>query len=186
MAEQNAQYPGVEEPPPRVDVSPGLVVAWPTEAGVEASKESLSTQDHRNYITQDEEESPAHNTQTIKVTRSITQEIMLAAVEMSTAQPTPRNLASRKFPMQMLCAMAEAIMDVNGDLLEYRHLMKREEYQDIWGKLYGNELGILAQGISDNIKGTDTILFTTKQNIPFERRRDITYGQIVCDCLEVK
>ena len=48
-------------------------------------------------------------------------------------------------------------MDVNGDLLEYRHLMKGEEYRDIWGKSYGNELGRLAQGIGDNIKGTDTI-----------------------------
>ena len=45
-------------------------------------------------------------------------------------------------------------MDVNVDLLEYRHLMKRVEYQKIWGKAYGDELGRLAQGIEDNIKGT--------------------------------
>ena len=77
-------------------------------------------------------------------------------------------------------------MNVNGDLLEYRHLMKQEEYQDIWDKSYGNELGRLAQGIGDNIKGTNRIFFTTKQNIPFERRRDITYGQIVCDYREGK
>ena len=48
-------------------------------------------------------------------------------------------------------------MDVNGDLLEYRHLIKRVEYRNIWGEAYGNELGILAQGIGDNIRGTDTI-----------------------------
>ena len=94
--------------------------------------------------------------------------MMLTAVEMSTAQPTPINLASRKFPMQMICEMAGSIMDVNGDLLEYRHLMKREEYRDIWGKSYGNELGRLAQGICDNIKETGTFFFTKKQNIPFE------------------
>ena len=86
----------------------------------------------------------------------------------------------------MLCEMAGAIMDVNGDLLEYRHIMKREDYQNIWGKLYGNQLGILSQGIGDNIKETDTIVFTTKQNIPFENRRDITYGQIVCNYREGK
>ena len=68
--------------------------------------------------------------------------------------------------------------------MEYKHLMKREENRDIWGKYYGNELRRLAQGIGDNIKGTDTIIFTTKQNIPFERRRDITYGQIVCNYRE--
>ena len=81
----------------------------------------------------------------------------MAAVEMSTAQPTPRNLSSRKFPMQILCEMEGSIMDLNGDLLEYRHLMKRVEYRKIWIKAYVNELGRLAQGIGDNIKGTDTI-----------------------------
>ena len=104
------------------------------EEVVKSSKEALPTQDHRNHITQDEEEAPAHNTQTRKGTRSITQELVLAAVEMSTAQPTPRNIASRKFPMQILCEMVGAIMDVNGDLLEYRHPMKQEEYQNICGK----------------------------------------------------
>ena len=87
----------MEEPPPRVDVSPGTIVAYPTEAVVKSSKKALPTQDHRNYITKDEEEAPAHNTQTRKTTRSITQEMMLAAVEMSTAQPTPRNLAAENF-----------------------------------------------------------------------------------------
>ena len=109
-------------------ISPELVVAWPTEAVVEFSKEALPTQDLRNYISQDEKEAPEHNTQARKGTRSIIQEMMLAAVEMSPAQPTPRNLASRKFPMQIFCEMVGSIMDVNGDLLEYRHLIKREEY----------------------------------------------------------
>ena len=124
MAEQNVQNPSVDEPPPRVDVSTGLIVSYPTEAVVKSSKEAWPTQDHRNYITQDEEEAPAHNTRTRKGTRSITKELILAAVEMSTVQPMPRNLASIKFPMRLLCDMAGAIMDVNVDLLEYRHLMK--------------------------------------------------------------
>ena len=59
--------------------------------------------------------------------------------------------------MQILCEMEGSIMDVNGNLLEYRHLMKSVEYRKIWGKAYSNELGRLAQGIGDNIKGTDTI-----------------------------
>ena len=70
-------------------------------------------------------------------------------------------------------------MDVNGNLLEYRHLLKRMECRKIWGKAYGNELRRLAHIIGDNIKGTDTVFLTTKQNIPFKRLRDITYGQIV-------
>ena len=108
----------MEEPPPRVEVSPGTIVAYPTEAVVKSSKKALPTQDHRNYITQDEEEAPAHNTQTREGTRSITQKMMLAEVEISTAQPTQRNLDSITFPMQMLFEMAGAIMDLNENLLE--------------------------------------------------------------------
>ena len=59
--------------------------------------------------------------------------------------------------------------------------MKRVEYRNMWGKTYGNELGRLSQGIGDNIKGTHTMFFTTKQNISFKRQRDIIYGQIVRD-----
>ena len=51
----------------------------------------------------------------------------MSAVEITTDQPTLRNLARRKFPMQMLCEMEGSIIDVNGKLLEYRHLMKRVE-----------------------------------------------------------
>ena len=116
----------MEEPPPRVDASPGLIVAYRKEAVDKSSKEARPTQDHKNHRKQDEEEAPAHNNRARKGTRSITKELMMAAVEMSTAQPTPRNLASRKFSMKILCEMARAIMDVDGDLLEYRHLMKRE------------------------------------------------------------
>ena len=157
MNAQNSRKHRVEEPPPRVDASPGLIVAYPTEAVDKASKEARPTQDHRNHRKQDEEEAPARNTQERKGTRSITHELMMSAVEMATAQPTPRKLASRKFPMQMLFEMAGSIMDVNGNLLEYINLMKRVEYRNIWGKAYGNELGRLAQGIGDNIKGIDTI-----------------------------
>ena len=53
VADHNAQSSRVEEPPPRVDVILGLVIAWPIEAIVESSKKDLPNQDHRNYITQD-------------------------------------------------------------------------------------------------------------------------------------
>ena len=134
MAEANAQHQRqnrVEEPPPRVNASQGLIVAYPKEAVGKASKEAQPIQYHRNHSKQDEEEAPAHNTRSRKGTRSITQDLMVAAVEMTTAQLTPRNLASRNFPIQMLCEMAGSIMDVIGDLLEYRHLMKRVEYRKI-------------------------------------------------------
>ena len=41
-----------------------------------------------------------------------------------------------------------------------------------------NELGHLAQGIRD-IKGTNTDFFIPKSEIPFIKRKDVTYGRIV-------
>jgi len=79
--------------------------------------------------------------------RTIPQEAMLSCIEMSDAKVNPRSLAQRKFPLKLLCEMAGAIMDANGEMLEYRHLIKRPEYRDIWSKSYGNEIGRLAQGM---------------------------------------
>ena len=50
---------------------------------------------------------------------------------MSTAKATPQNLASRKFPMQMLCEIAGAEMDANGELLQYKALMRPPKYRPI-------------------------------------------------------
>ena len=83
VAEANAQNQiknSQEEPPPRVDASQGLIVAYPKEAVDKTSKEAQPTQDHRNHSKQDEEEAPAHNTRARKGTRSITQDLMMAAV----------------------------------------------------------------------------------------------------------
>ena len=62
--------------------------------------------------------------------------------------------------------------------MEYRDLVKRPEKREQWLRSLANELGRLAQGIRD-IKGTNTIYFIPKADIPPERRREITYGRIV-------
>ncbi|KAL7529404.1 hypothetical protein ACHAXR_002949 [Thalassiosira sp. AJA248-18] len=62
-------------------------------------------------------------------------------MEMSSASVTAQNLAARKFPMQLLCELAGAVMDANGELLQCQHLIKRPEYREVWGKAYGKELG---------------------------------------------
>ena len=72
------------------------------------------------------------------------------------------------------------IDDKTGESLEYRDLIKRPDLKDTWFTSLANELGILAQGIRD-IKGTDTIFFIPKSEIPQDRRKDITYGRIVVD-----
>ena len=56
--------------------------------------------------------------------------------------------------------------------------MKKEKYRDIWSTSLANELGRLAQGIRD-VKVTNTIFFISISEIPKDRLKDITYGQIV-------
>ena len=50
--------------------------------------------------------------------------------------------------------------------------------RDTWFTSLANELGRLAQGIRD-IKGTDTVFFIPKSEIPQDRWKDITYGRVV-------
>ena len=74
-----------------------------------------------------------------------------------------------------------AVIDpVNGKSLEYRHLIKHPVYKHIWNNSMSNEIGRLAQG-NKNVKGTDTMFFIEYNDIPFDRRKDITYARIVVD-----
>ena len=76
---------------------------------------------------------------------------------------------------------AGAIIDkATGESLEYRELIKRPETRETWFKSLANEIGCLAQGIRD-IKGTDTIFFIPKYEIPKERLKEVTYARIVVD-----
>jgi len=82
--------------------------------------------------------------------------------------------------------MANTIMDEIGKLLEYRQLMARPKYRQIWGRLFGNEIGRLVQGIEGIVEGTNTMFFIDNDQVPHERFRDVTYGRIVCDFREGK
>ncbi len=79
-----------------------------------------------------------------------------------------------KYPLQFRCNFAFAVLDDDsGDLLEYRHLIKHLKYKDTWSQSFGKEIRRLATT-------TETIFFINKQEIPNERKGDVTYGRIVC------
>ncbi len=83
--------------------------------------------------------------------------------------------AARKYPLQFLCDFVSAVLnDETGNLLEYHHLLKHPKYKDIWSKSFET-------GIRRIATTTKTIAFMLKDMIPQNRRKDITYGQIVCD-----
>eukprot|EP00804_Cyclotella_cryptica_P013333 CCRYP_005110-RA/>CCRYP_005110-RA protein AED:0.26 eAED:0.28 QI:0/0/0/1/1/1/4/0/679 len=75
---------------------------------------------------------------------------------------------------------ALAVMDQDtGTLLNYA-LLRHPAYHDSWTKSSANEFGRLANGVGGRIKGTNTIRFIRKRDIPKNRLKDITYGQFVC------
>eukprot|EP00804_Cyclotella_cryptica_P029060 CCRYP_005247-RA/>CCRYP_005247-RA protein AED:0.20 eAED:0.15 QI:0/0/0/1/0/0/4/0/830 len=120
--------------------------------------------------------SPAHNTRSRAHT--ITQETILHLLHKTRTPLTPRRAATRQFPREAL----SAILDTDtGELLEYRHLIKNPKYCTIWKNAYGKELGRLAQGIPGTVKGTNTIVFIAHNEIPPQRRKDVTYGRIVAN-----
>ena len=49
------------------------------------------------------------------------------------------------------------------------------------GKSYAKELGRLAQGLPGVVDVTDSFDFINKNEVTFDRYKDLTYGQIVCN-----
>ena len=89
---------------------------------------------------------------------------------------SPQHLASRRFTSDIL----NAVLDTDtGDLMEYRHLMKKPKYCNLYGNSYAKEIGRLTQGMPGQVTGTNTIFFIYKKDVPAYRWRDITYGHVV-------
>ena len=66
--------------------------------------------------------------------------------------------------------------------LNYRQLLRHPNYTKAWNISAANEFGRLAQGLKDGrVKGTDTIRFIQKDEVPFDRMKDVTYGSFSCD-----
>jgi hypothetical protein len=65
-----------------------------------------------------------------------------------------------------------------GKQMEYKDLIRDPHYRDDWMISSANELGRLAQGVGDRVKGTNTIFFITKDKVP--DGRTVTYARVVC------
>ncbi len=76
---------------------------------------------------------------------------------------TAHHTALRQFPSNMLHAVLDK---TTGHLMEMWHLLVNPKYKELWGKTYTKELGRLAQGIPGVSKGTDTIIFIQREDIP--------------------
>jgi hypothetical protein len=87
---------------------------------------------------------------------------------------TPKQMAQRKLPMNWLCKMANSVLRVNGELLEYCHLIANQTTRATWQHSYGNKIGQLAQGMLGHNTGTNTIIFIKKTQVPQNRAKDVT------------
>jgi hypothetical protein len=74
-----------------------------------------------------------------------------------------------------------AIMDAEtGKVLNYRQLMQSQKHKETWSKLSENEFGRLANGVGGRVKGTNTIKFVHRRDVPSKRMKDVTFGKFVC------
>jgi hypothetical protein len=83
--------------------------------------------------------------------------------------------ALQQYPSNMLHAV---LNKTTGHRMEMRHLLVNPKYKELWGKSYMKELGCLAQGIPGVSKGTDTIVLICHEDIPHNRKCDVTYAQV--------
>lgn len=86
--------------------------------------------------------------------------------------------------------MAAPVLDANtGAMLEHRQLRRHPDYKEVWDASYANELGRLCQGIGTNptnptekrVEGTNTFKPICYNDIPMDRRNDITYTRVGCE-----
>jgi hypothetical protein len=113
-------------------------------------------------VSQDDDDAPSANTQLQQKKRTITQDYLFHTMDIPfQTQPfTNKQAASRKFPLQLLCNFASAVLDdETGDLLKYCHLLKHPKYKGVWSNSFGKEIQRLATT-------TKTIAFMAKEEIP--------------------
>ena len=123
------------------------------------------------------EDGPARRTRSKTATLcSLVEETMLARAIAEKLKLSPRRLASRRFPAEMLNAVLD---EETGELMEYRRVMKNPKYRELYAQSYSKELGRLAQGIPGKVEGTNTIFFIDRADVPAERWKDVTYGRVV-------
>jgi hypothetical protein len=68
-----------------------------------------------------------------------------------------------------------------GKLLEYCQLRRDQKFKETWERSAANDFGMLAQGVGNRVKGTNTIFFIHKHEVPQDQFKDITYLKFVCN-----
>ena len=95
--------------------------------------------------------------------------------------------AQSAYPSAFIHKWALPVLDkATGKTLEYRQLRQHPDFHKVCNHSYANKLGRLCQGIgtspdgtSKRIKVTNTFFVIRFENIPSDRRSEITYTKVV-------
>ena len=99
-----------------------------------------------------------------------------------------RAAASRTYSVAILHKWPLPILDkATGQSLKYLQLRKHPAFHKIWNESYSNELSRICQGNSTSpnglgkrVKGANTSFLIRFEDIPADRRKEITYTKVVC------
>ena len=90
------------------------------------------------------------------------------------------SISADNSPLTPLAELASAVLE-GDNILKYRQLLRHPVLGPAWNTSSSNKFGRLAQGIGGRVKGTDTIFFINKEEVPLDRVLDVTYAQFVCN-----
>jgi hypothetical protein len=109
--------------------------------------------------------------------------LMLSAVEPASTLPAAIGYVFAAHQLAIEYHVAHhfigAIIDnETGNMLEYRHLVKKESTRALWETIFANKIGQLFKGIQ-HLKGTNTCFFICKDEFLLDKQP--TYGGICCN-----
>ena len=80
----------------------------------------------------------------------------MAYLNVAPQKLAPKRLAQRRFPLEIISAVLD---EDTGKLMEYRKLMKKTKYRNLYHNSYANKIGRLSQVMPGLVEGTNTMLF---------------------------
>jgi hypothetical protein len=90
-----------------------------------------------------------------------------------------QGIAAPAVDQETYAALLNAIVDpTTGQLMEFRHLIADPTTRPTWMNAAANEFGRLMAGLPRGIKGTNTMSFIRKDEVP--KDRVVTYARFCC------
>ena len=120
---------------------------------------------------------PARNTRSRFAAAATALAAMASITQADGHQWEHRNHTTMPIKLE-LNEIANAVLE--GDkVLKYRQLIQHPVIGEQWRHSSANEFGRLAQGIGGRVKGTDTVKFIPKHQVPYERMKDVTMVNLI-------